>query len=204
MRTFSVSSRSIVVSPQALSVTITTPTTPVTSDDDELAIVVPPTPTQLLPLSETDGLTAGAVQAPGSTGKEHRQQHEVRVSISDSGTDSERSSVDDEPAVEEWEDDEQRLIRQGGNGIPVGPVRNSFLFPFSYMPPQFPSVCAYSATDAPYRMQDGTPRPLLPAISSRYLGRKCLVLDLDETLVHSSLRVSFDAVMILCLYAGIY
>ncbi|KIP11554.1 hypothetical protein PHLGIDRAFT_63549 [Phlebiopsis gigantea 11061_1 CR5-6] len=37
-------------------------------------------------------------------------------------------------------------------------------------------------------MQDGTPRPLLPAISSRYLGRKCLVLDLDETLVHSSLR----------------
>ena len=37
--------------------------------------------------------------------------------------------------------------------------------------------------------KDGTPKPLLPAISSRYLGRKCLVLDLDETLVHSSLRV---------------
>lgn len=56
--------------------------------------------------------------------------------------------------------------------------------------PPFPSVCAYSATDAPHQMQDGTPKPLLPAISSRYLGRKCLVLDLDETLVHSSLRVS--------------
>lgn len=39
-------------------------------------------------------------------------------------------------------------------------------------------------------MQDGSPQPLLPAISSKHLGRKCLVLDLDETLVHSSLRVS--------------
>lgn len=38
-------------------------------------------------------------------------------------------------------------------------------------------------------VQDGTPRPLLPAIASKYLGRKCLVLDLDETLVHSSLKV---------------
>ncbi|EKM54186.1 uncharacterized protein PHACADRAFT_162559 [Phanerochaete carnosa HHB-10118-sp] len=37
-------------------------------------------------------------------------------------------------------------------------------------------------------VQDGTPRPLLPAIASKYLGRKCLVLDLDETLVHSSLK----------------
>ena len=37
--------------------------------------------------------------------------------------------------------------------------------------------------------QDGVPRPLLPVISAKHLGRKCLVLDLDETLVHSSLRV---------------
>lgn len=34
--------------------------------------------------------------------------------------------------------------------------------------------------------QDGEPHPLLPPISSRHKGRKCLVLDLDETLVHSS------------------
>ncbi|KAI0684197.1 HAD-like domain-containing protein, partial [Cytidiella melzeri] len=54
------------------------------------------------------------------------------------------------------EDDEQRLIRQGGNGISLGP--------------------------------DGIPQPLLPAISAKHAGRKCLVLDLDETLVHSSLR----------------
>ncbi|KAJ8580848.1 NIF-domain-containing protein [Rhizopogon salebrosus TDB-379] len=33
---------------------------------------------------------------------------------------------------------------------------------------------------------DGEPRPLLPPIAPHHLGRKCLVLDLDETLVHSS------------------
>lgn len=39
--------------------------------------------------------------------------------------------------------------------------------------------------------QDGKPCPLLPALQPKYAGRKCLVLDLDETLVHSSLRVCF-------------
>ena len=31
---------------------------------------------------------------------------------------------------------------------------------------------------------------LLPPIASEHKGRKCLVLDLDETLVHSSFKVS--------------
>jgi carboxy-terminal domain RNA polymerase II polypeptide A small phosphatase len=31
--------------------------------------------------------------------------------------------------------------------------------------------------------------PLLPPIAPEHVGRKCLVLDLDETLVHSSFRV---------------
>lgn len=35
---------------------------------------------------------------------------------------------------------------------------------------------------------DGTPRPLLPPIAPQHVGRKCLVLDLDETLVHSSFK----------------
>ena len=36
---------------------------------------------------------------------------------------------------------------------------------------------------------DGVPRPLLPPLSPQHAGRKCLVLDLDETLVHSSFKV---------------
>ncbi|KAJ2918507.1 hypothetical protein MD484_g1888, partial [Candolleomyces efflorescens] len=35
---------------------------------------------------------------------------------------------------------------------------------------------------------DGVPRPLLPPIAPIHAGRKCLVLDLDETLVHSSFK----------------
>ncbi|KAF9047257.1 HAD-like domain-containing protein [Panaeolus papilionaceus] len=35
---------------------------------------------------------------------------------------------------------------------------------------------------------DGIPKPLLPPISPQHAGRKCLVLDLDETLVHSSFK----------------
>jgi len=36
---------------------------------------------------------------------------------------------------------------------------------------------------------DGTPRPLLAPLDPTLRGRKCLVLDLDETLVHSSFKV---------------
>jgi RNA polymerase II subunit A small phosphatase-like protein len=35
---------------------------------------------------------------------------------------------------------------------------------------------------------DGLPKALLPPISPEHAGRKCLVLDLDETLVHSSFK----------------
>ncbi|WFD25935.1 protein-serine/threonine phosphatase [Malassezia nana] len=53
--------------------------------------------------------------------------------------------------------EEQRLIQQGGNGIPV----DSF----------------------------GNPAPLLPPLAGADASRKCLVLDLDETLVHSSFKM---------------
>lgn len=39
------------------------------------------------------------------------------------------------------------------------------------------------------QFQDGVPRPLLPPVVPQHIGRKCLVLDLDETLVHSSFKV---------------
>ncbi|PWN17914.1 NIF-domain-containing protein [Microstroma glucosiphilum] len=57
--------------------------------------------------------------------------------------------------------EEQRLIAQGGMGIP---------------------------TD-----ENGNPRPLLEPLAERDAGRKCLVLDLDETLVHSSFKMINNA-----------
>jgi len=41
--------------------------------------------------------------------------------------------------------------------------------------------------------EDGLPHPLLDELSEDLKGRKCLVLDLDETLVHSSFKVRRDS-----------
>jgi len=132
---------------------------------DDPAVVVPPTPTKsTLPPDETGGLTSGAVVPPGATREEmHESQrhHHGHRTESEDGSDgsssfTEDDDLDDGTPMDEVEDEEERLILQGGAGIPVGP--------------------------------DGLPRPLLPPVSPKHAGRKCLVLDLDETLVHSSFK----------------
>ncbi|KAL1741494.1 HAD-like domain-containing protein [Schizophyllum fasciatum] len=121
-----------------------------------------PTPT-LLPEEETEGVTSGAVQPPGSTGEtpatDKTTQKELPAQTATpaaGGDESEGTSFDEDDDLVEDEDEEDRLIMNGGAGIPIGP--------------------------------DGVPRPLLPPIIPAHAGRKCLVLDLDETLVHSSFK----------------
>ncbi|KAI9442638.1 NIF-domain-containing protein [Lactarius indigo] len=144
--------------PQQLKVALPEPTTP----DNNLDIVVPPTPTKVIPESETGGVTSSAVVPPGSTAEEvthlrAQQAHEPSLGDESDGTSfTEDEEVEDVPGIDEAEDDEDRLILSGGAGIPIGP--------------------------------DGVPRPLLPPILPQHAGRKCLVLDLDETLVHSSFK----------------
>ena len=128
-----------------------------------------------LPLDETEGILSGAVQAPGSEGltpskKSSRRKSTGEVSTmamgaSEGGDESRVSSAaggnaDDalEDSEEEYMDEDERIIAQGGAGIPIG--------------------------------ENGLPRPLLVELSPSDGGRKCLVLDLDETLVHSSFKVS--------------
>ncbi|PCH36166.1 NIF-domain-containing protein [Wolfiporia cocos MD-104 SS10] len=107
-------------------------------------------------------MTSGAVQPPGSTGEDIMHEHpQARGRESGDESDGSTSFTEDEEldeanAMEDIEDEEERLIMNGGAGIPIGP--------------------------------DGVPRPLLPPISPKHAGRKCLVLDLDETLVHSSFK----------------
>ncbi|KAI0645586.1 HAD-like domain-containing protein [Trametes meyenii] len=134
---------------------------------DDPNVLVPPTPTKTLPLEETEGVTSGAVQPPGSTGGDSIRDHSRRNSR-DLGEDSDGSTsftededLDEGTPMDEIEDEEERLIMQGGAGIPIGP--------------------------------DGVPRPLLPPLSPKHAGRKCLVLDLDETLVHSSFKAISQA-----------
>jgi RNA polymerase II subunit A small phosphatase-like protein len=75
-------------------------------------VVIPPASGHdLLPKAETAGVTSGAVQAPGSTGSEEDSEG----SVTDEGG---HRQLEDE-------DDEERLIMNGGNGIPIGPVSPS-------------------------------------------------------------------------------
>jgi RNA polymerase II subunit A small phosphatase-like protein len=153
----------------------------VEEETQEVEVLTPPSPT-LLPEVETEGLTSGAVQPPGSTGVPPTPE---RPSVHGDGNESDRTSFTEDDDLNDVdideEDDEDKLILNGGAGIPIGPVRTS---PFSER-----------AFSSPITMnfQDGVPRPLLPPIAPIHAGRKCLVLDLDETLVHSSFKVRRSA-----------
>ncbi|TFK44633.1 HAD-like domain-containing protein [Crucibulum laeve] len=137
-----------------LSMPPATPSPPPSPTDSDIVVPPPPT-THLLPEDETDGMTSGAVQPPGSTAEQVARAH-----AHDTADDSDGTSFDDDNhehrRMLDEQDEEERLIRNGGSGVPIGP--------------------------------DGLPKPLLPPISPEHAGRKCLVLDLDETLVHSSFK----------------
>ncbi|ODN73172.1 hypothetical protein, variant [Cryptococcus amylolentus CBS 6039] len=155
-------------------------------DGKDKQVIVPPTEPHTLPEDETAGLTSSAVQPPGSGSSlllgtpsrqvSHRESNpdlatNTAEQTTTSGGYSDISNtdvVDDTTGTGEREDDvggeeyldyddeEDRLIEQGGMGIP---------------------------TD-----ENGTPCPLLPPLAAKHRGRKCLVLDLDETLLHSSFK----------------
>lgn len=96
------------------------------SPTDSEVIVPPPPTTHLLPEDETDGVTSGAVQPPGSTGDQV-----VRTNTHDSEDSDGTSYTDDEGEdrhMLDEQDEEERLIRNGGSGIPIGAVRPLTLF----------------------------------------------------------------------------
>ncbi|ODN94660.1 hypothetical protein L198_04801 [Cryptococcus wingfieldii CBS 7118] len=153
-------------------------------DGKDKEVIVPPTEPHTLPEDETAGLTSSAVQPPGSGSSllgtpsrqvSHRESNpdlgaNTAEQTTTSGGYSDISNTDvvddttgtgerDDVGGEEYldyDDEEDRLIEQGGMGIP---------------------------TD-----EHGTPCPLLPPLAVKHRGRKCLVLDLDETLLHSSFK----------------
>lgn len=112
------------------------------SDPEE---IVPPSPKpQLLSHEETGGMMSGAVQAPGS-GPHETTESEGGTSF----TEDEDMGKDMED--QDAEDDEERLIREGGTGIPIGPVsrnhrvriRRSLIF--CLMPSGWPAKAASSS-----------------------------------------------------------
>lgn len=77
-------------------------------------VIVPPSPThQLLPPSETAGVTSGAVQPPGSTGREEEDESQAANSDDDGEPqDGAEGTVPDE-------DEEDAIVLRGGLGIPI-------------------------------------------------------------------------------------
>lgn len=75
--------------------------------------MIPPTPkgSHLLPPDETEGVTSGAVQPPGSSGHPEREE-------TDPGgyTDDEYHDAKEE---EDIDAEEMRLIMNAGSGIPI-------------------------------------------------------------------------------------
>lgn len=96
------------------------PATPLLSEHVEEVI---PTSTYLLPPDETAGMTSGAVQPPGSKGDSPtvEKSHPSPSLTNGDGDDSEGTSYTEED-IDEQDDDEDRLIFNGGAGIPTGPV----------------------------------------------------------------------------------
>lgn len=98
------------------------------SIDDTIVIQPPPPSPKRLSKDITGGVTSGAVQAPGSTGNEEREHVDGDSEQSESSSftdDPDREILSPQPhaADEDYEDEEDRLIMNGGAGIPVGPVR---------------------------------------------------------------------------------
>jgi len=76
-------------------------------------------------------MTSGAVQPPGSTGDGVAHDHS-RAHTHDSGDESEGTSYTEDEDVDDHlddaEDEEDRLIMNGGAGIPIGPVSVFLVF----------------------------------------------------------------------------
>ena len=91
-------------------------------------LTVASTPSKTLSVGGAEGVTSAAVQPPGSKGDDvvvHTRTHSQ-----DSGDESDATTTFteeddvDENVIDDLEDEEERLIMNGGVGIPIGPVSN--------------------------------------------------------------------------------
>lgn len=91
--------------------------------EEEVKIVQEPA---LLPEAETEGLTSGAVQPPGSTGVPPSPE---KPASSQDGHESDRTDYTEDEDLDDVhldeDEEEDKLILNGGAGIPIGPVRLS-------------------------------------------------------------------------------
>jgi carboxy-terminal domain RNA polymerase II polypeptide A small phosphatase len=135
---------------------------------------------------ETADVLSGAVVPPGADGSTPRRSRKSMAAEGGAAAMAGGDALENEESEDEFiqeEDEDERIIAQGGMGIPIGEVRRSLCTSRCLLA----EGITHRLPDRP--AQDGLPRPLLAELSSQDVGRKCLILDLDETLVHSSFKV---------------
>lgn len=130
------------------------------------------------------------VQAPTPTVQHHEDDNPISDRTAeqqhrDEDIEMKESNVLTEKEAQKEIDD---MAHAHQEEAPVAPITTTGLPPPPGPPPasdaNYPSA-ATSMVSTP----EGTSKWLLPATRPEHKGRKCLVLDLDETLVHSSFKV---------------
>ncbi|KAG8864518.1 hypothetical protein FRB96_005021 [Tulasnella sp. 330] len=155
--------------------------------DGDAMIVIPPSPhSHLLPHDETEGVTSGAVQPPGGTGAGESLLHPPitphlphghHPSTTTSGTITSDSDVSITDENEGDVADNEGGNHGAGTDLDVEDEDD-----------EEERLILAGGTGIPIG-PDGQPCPLLPPLAPHHKGRKCLVLDLDETLLHSSFKL---------------
>ncbi|KAG0142331.1 hypothetical protein CROQUDRAFT_67319 [Cronartium quercuum f. sp. fusiforme G11] len=129
-----------------------------------------------LPLDETEGVLSGAVVPPGTEGTLPKKsassnrlmaRAQSQASLGAKPAPVERAETDEEE-LEDSEEEEEELEDSEDE--------------------EEDRIVAMGGMGIPVG-EDGIARPLLAELDPTMKGRKCLVLDLDETLVHSSFKM---------------
>lgn len=148
------------------------------------------------PLSrdETGDVLSGAVQAPGSEGLTPKKEKRRKSSSGERSTDGagllaaagggDTSRVSSLTSSQDSGDDEE----EGEEEEAVEDSEEE-----EYIDEE-ERIIAQGGMGIPID-ENGNPAPLLKELTPSYHGKKCLVLDLDETLVHSSFKVSLHAIV---------
>lgn len=135
------------------------------------------------PTTGTDGLVEAPIPPPSD-------------SMAEQGVSKEEATINDRPPQQEARDVEM------SDAPPVAPTPEQPAPsadtsiqspPQANLPPPPPLTNPRRPSASNRRASNGVageqPKGLLPPIADRFRGKKCLVLDLDETLVHSSFKV---------------
>ncbi|KAL8676851.1 MAG: hypothetical protein Q9186_006678 [Xanthomendoza sp. 1 TL-2023] len=120
--------------------------------------------------------------------------------MAEQGVSKEESTINDRPPQQEARDVEMSDAPPvAPTPEPPAPSPDTSIQspPQANLPPPPPIINARRPSASNRRTSNGVageqPKGLLPPIADRFRGKKCLVLDLDETLVHSSFKILHQA-----------